>query len=111
MRLAFLFFLTLVFLPLFVFSQDELSLAGKWDVAFDTNLDGGAHRWLNAKFPYKMPLPGTTDEAGLGDSLTLKPSLEREALYQLAVNIAISVRPGIGVPSSFQPVGRVNKSN
>ncbi len=53
-------------------------------MAFDTNLDGGAHRWLKNKYPHKMRLPGTTDDAGLGDSLTLKPSLERESLYQLA---------------------------
>ena len=35
-------------------------------------------------YPYKLQLPGTTDDAGLGDTLTLKPSLTRESLYQLA---------------------------
>ncbi len=79
-----LFFLLLILSPLSLSAQSELTLAGEWDVAFDTNLDGGAHRWLKNKYPYKMHLPGTTDEAGLGDSLTLKPSLDREALYQLA---------------------------
>ncbi|MBC7570080.1 MAG: glycoside hydrolase family 2 [Spirosoma sp.] len=82
MRLLYLLLLTL--LPLSLSAQTNLSLAGEWDVAFDTNLDGGAHRWLKNKYPYKMHFPGTTDEAGLGDSLTLKPSLNREALYQLA---------------------------
>lgn len=84
MRQIAFFFLSLAFLPVSVSAQNELSLAGEWDVAFDTNLDGGAHRWLKSKYPYKMYLPGTTDEAGLGDTFTLKPSLEREALYQLA---------------------------
>ena len=79
-----LFFLFLTLFPLILSAQSDLSLAGEWDVAFDTNLDGGVHRWLKNKYPYKMHLPGTTDEAGLGDSLTLKPSLDREALYQLA---------------------------
>ncbi|WP_020602945.1 glycoside hydrolase family 2 [Spirosoma spitsbergense] len=84
MRLIIRFLFALTLLPLSLSAQDELSLAGEWDVAFDTNLDGGAHRWLKNKYPHTMPLPGTTDEAGLGDSLTLKPSLDREALYQLA---------------------------
>lgn len=82
MRVLFLLFLTLF--PISLSAQSELSLAGEWEVAFDTNLDGGVHRWLKNKYPYKMQLPGTTDEAGLGDLLTLKPSLDREALYQLA---------------------------
>jgi hypothetical protein len=82
MHFFFLLFLTLF--PISLSAQSELSLAGEWDLAFDKNLDGGVHRWLKNKYPYKMQLPGTTDEAGLGDSLTLKPLLDREALYQLA---------------------------
>ncbi|MGF7217258.1 hypothetical protein GGR92_003431 [Spirosoma lacussanchae] len=65
-------------------AQDKLSLAGTWEVAFDKGDDAGAHRFQNRPFPYKMQLPGTTDEARLGDSLTLKPALNRESLYQLA---------------------------
>lgn len=76
--------LPFLLLPLFAQAQDNLSLAGQWDVAFDTGDDAGSHRWLTRTFPYKMHLPGTTDEAHLGDSLTIKPTLTRESLYQLA---------------------------
>lgn len=79
-NLLLLFFL----LPYVAFAQQELSLAGEWEVAFDKGDDAGAHRWLYNAFPHKIQLPGTTDRAGLGDSLTLKPSLNRESLYQLA---------------------------
>lgn len=85
MRLLIFYLLTLFSLPLSVRAQTELSLAGEWEVAFDKSDDGaGAHRWMKRLFPHKMPLPGTTDEAHLGDPLTLKPTLTRESLYQLA---------------------------
>ena len=84
MRLITFFFLVLLLLPLFSYSQDVLSLTGEWEVGFDKGDDFGATRWLKRPYPYKMELPGTTDEAGLGDSLTLQPSLTRESLYQLA---------------------------
>ena len=80
-----LFLLCIILSSLPVRAQIELSLAGEWEVAFDPGDDGaGAHRWMKRTFPHKMPLPGTTDEARLGDSLTLKPTLTRESLYQLA---------------------------
>ena len=106
MRQTILLFLSLIVLPVFAFAQDELSLAGEWDVAFDTNLDAGAHRWLSNKYPYKMTLPGTTDEAGLGDSLTMKPSLDREALYQLARKHryigTVWYRRTVNIPANWQ---------
>ena len=76
--------LLLAFLPLSLFAQSMLSLAGEWEVALDKGVDAGVNRAMKGKFPHQMHLPGTTDEAGLGDSLTLQPSLKREALYQLA---------------------------
>lgn len=69
-------------LPLFSHAQESLSLAGEWEVAFDID-DAGAHRFLTRKFPHKMQLPGTTDEAGLGDTISIEPSLTKASLYQL----------------------------
>ncbi len=100
----FLFCFTVSVLP--AFAQNELSLAGQWDVMLDTGLDPGVNRLLKRPFPYKMQLPGTTDEAGLGDSLTLKPSLTRESLYQLArrhrfVGTAV-YRRTVTIPANWQ---------
>jgi hypothetical protein len=64
-------------------AQESLSLAGEWEVAFDID-DAGSHRMLKRRMPHKIQLPGTTDQAGLGDSLTTKPALNRASLYQLA---------------------------
>ena len=61
-----------------------MSLAGEWAVGFDKGDDFGAPRWLKRPMTQKMQLPGTTDDAGLGEENTLKPSLTRESLYQLA---------------------------
>ncbi len=85
MRLLFVFLFTLC-LPWAVNAQRELSLAGSWEVAFDEGEGVGVHRLKNRSFPFPhhVQLPGTTDEARLGDSLTLKPTLTRESLYQLA---------------------------
>ena len=79
--LRFIFLILLI--PFFSQAQHVLSLAGEWEVAFDSD-DAGSHRLLTRKFPYKINLPSTTDQAELGDSLSIKPSLSRESLYQLA---------------------------
>lgn len=84
MRLLIFSLLTLIGFPCAVCAQTELSLAGEWEVAFDKGDDFGAHRWMTQPFRHKMRLPGTTDDAKLGEALTLKPSLTRESLYQLA---------------------------
>ncbi|MCF2443419.1 glycoside hydrolase family 2 [Dyadobacter sp. CY345] len=70
-------------LPLLSYGQKSISLAGEWEVAFDSD-DAGSHRFLKRKFSGKINLPGTTDEASMGDTIKFKPSLTRESLYQLA---------------------------
>lgn len=75
--------LCILFLPLLSHAQQTLTLAGEWEVTFDSG-DAGSHRMLTRKFSDKIILPSTTDQAKLGDSLTIKPSLQRESLYQLA---------------------------
>ena len=73
----------ILFFPLMAQAQHTLTLAGEWEVTFDSD-DAGSHRMLKSKFSGKINLPSTTDQAQLGDSLTIKPSLNRESLYQLA---------------------------
>jgi beta-galactosidase/beta-glucuronidase len=83
MRRNLLFLLLAIILPVLSYAQKNLSLAGEWEVAFDAD-DAGSHRQVSRSFPYKVHLPGTTDQQGLGDSLAITPSLTRESLYQLA---------------------------
>ena len=75
--------LYILLIPLISHAQNTITLSGEWEVTFDSD-DAGSHRMLTRKFPYKINLPSTTDEAQLGDSITIKPSLKRESLYQLA---------------------------
>ncbi len=84
MRLFLLFLIGIAFLPKDLSAQNELSLAGEWEVGLDRGDDFGAQRWIKRPMTDKIQLPGTTDEAGLGDPLTIKPSLTRESLYQPA---------------------------
>jgi hypothetical protein len=83
MRRNLLFLLLAIILPVLSYAQKNLSLAGEWEVAFDAD-DAGSHRQVSRSFSYKVHLPGTTDQQGLGDSLAITPSLTRESLYQLA---------------------------
>jgi hypothetical protein len=76
-------FLLITLIPLTSKAQESLSLAGEWEVAFDID-DAGSHRMLKRRMPHKIQLPGTTDQAGLGEPLTNKPELNRASLYQLA---------------------------
>ncbi|HEV7381137.1 MAG TPA: glycoside hydrolase family 2, partial [Dyadobacter sp.] len=81
-RILYLFLLSTLF-SLSATAQESLSLAGEWEVAFDID-DAGSHRMLKRRMPHKIQLPGTTDQAGLGEALKTKPELNRESLYQLA---------------------------
>ena len=60
-----------------------LSLAGEWQVALDSLDVGVEQRWFEGGFTRRMPLPGTTDEAGLGIANTLAPSLEKPQILHL----------------------------
>lgn len=72
------------------------SLAGSWNVKLDPKDEGLAQRWFDAghSFDGAMALPGTTDEAGLGNpakklrplpDTTVLRGLQRKVTYEGAV--------------------------
>ena len=73
---------TLLLIPSLSVAQQKISLAGEWEIVFESD-DAGSHRMLTRKFSDKINLPLTTDEAKLGDSLNIEPLLNRKVLYQL----------------------------
>lgn len=61
----------------------RLSLAGEWQVALDSLDQGDSLGWNNSSFPAEIWLPGTTDQAGLGEPCTLEPELTKPQLLHL----------------------------
>ena len=65
-------------------AQQTISLAGAWTVRLDENKIGEAQQWYNQQFEGKIQLPGTLDDAGIGNPPTLTAdSLTREVLLRL----------------------------
>ena len=63
--------------------SQQISLAGKWNVALDSLSIGETAGWYR-EIPGRMiKLPGTTDEAGLGIPNALKPKMEKPQLTHL----------------------------
>jgi hypothetical protein len=65
--------------------DDSQSLAGEWQVRLDPKIVGASQNWISpdARFEQKINLPGTTDEAGLGVPLAMKPIVSKEGLARL----------------------------
>ena len=66
-------------------ADKSISLAGKWQVRLDPKIIGLSENWMAADmcFDESITLPGTTDEAGLGTPLTMKPDSSKEGLARL----------------------------
>lgn len=66
--------------------EEEINLAGTWSFRLDSLKTGEQEKWYNKPglfFDQKIKLPGTTDDAGLGTPLKLKPVLTREVMLHL----------------------------
>jgi hypothetical protein len=65
--------------------DDSQSLAGEWQVRLDPKIVGASQNWISseARFEQRIKLPGTTDEAGLGVDLAMKPIVSKEGLARL----------------------------
>lgn len=61
------------------------SLAGRWQVRLDPKNIGMSQDWTaaDASFDQTIQLPGTTDQAGLGEPLSTQPILSKEGLSRL----------------------------
>ena len=79
------FFLLIMMSQYLQASDDSKSLAGEWQVRLDPKIVGASQNWISpdARFEQKINLPGTTDEAGLGVPLAMKPIVSKEGLARL----------------------------
>lgn len=66
-----------------LFSQTKLNLSGQWTVALDSLDIGVKEQWENRLFDTQLSLPGTLDDAKLGNPNTLTPELEKLQLTHL----------------------------
>ncbi|MDP4237858.1 MAG: glycoside hydrolase family 2 TIM barrel-domain containing protein [Bacteroidota bacterium] len=79
--------LTLFFLSLTVFSgfatESKINLSGIWTVKLDSNDIGISKKWFSTSFQEKISLPGTTDDAKMGNPNILLPELRRPQVSHL----------------------------
>jgi hypothetical protein len=65
-------------------AQDIISLAGEWTVRLDEQKVGEQQQWFTKTFEKKIRLPGTLDDAGIGDLPKVSAdSLNKEVLLHL----------------------------
>ncbi|MCX2452409.1 glycoside hydrolase family 2 [Pedobacter sp. PLR] len=70
-----------------IIGEDRINLAGVWSFRMDSLNIGEQEKWYNKSaqfFNQKIKLPGTTDDAGLGNPLQLKPELKRNVMLHLS---------------------------
>jgi len=80
-----LFFLFLFGYSLQLFAQETLSLAGEWGVRLDPQKTGEQQGWYKQVFEKKIQLPGTLDDAGIGEPPTLTDQqVEKDVMLHLA---------------------------
>lgn len=77
--------LTLLLLSISVTGKpdERINLAGKWTVSLDSANIGIKESWGGKLYKSFIHLPGTTDDAKLGNKCTLKPALEKPQLLHL----------------------------
>lgn len=61
----------------------SIDLSGEWKIALDSMDRGEREEWYKKEFCQTISLPGTTDDAGLGISNSLEPTLEKPQLLRL----------------------------
>lgn len=77
--------LTLLLLGISVTGKpdERINLSGKWTVSLDSANVGIKESWGGKLYKSFIHLPGTTDDAKLGNKCTLKPALEKPQLLHL----------------------------
>lgn len=61
-----------------IHAQDIISLAGDWTVRLDEQKMGEQQQWFKQKFEKQIHLPGTLDDAGIGNP----PTLSTDSVYK-----------------------------
>lgn len=64
-------------------SVEKLDLSGQWTVCLDSTDVGITQSWSGKLYENPITLPGTTDEAKLGNKCTLEPALAKPQLLHL----------------------------
>lgn len=64
-------------------SNNEIDLAGQWEVTLDSLDQGITDEWYQKSFPDQITLPGTLCDAGYGTPCSLKPVMEKEIFLNL----------------------------
>jgi hypothetical protein len=64
--------------------QQELDLSGQWTYQLDSLSAGEKEGWYNKLFERSLQLPGTLDDAGIGNAHDLTVRFEKATLLQLA---------------------------
>ncbi|NEU07041.1 glycoside hydrolase family 2 [Flavihumibacter sp. R14] len=68
-----------------VAAQEKLSLAGRWNVKLDSQNEGVKQKWFTQEFEKAIQLPGTLDDAGIGEKTSLSDEkMEKEVVLKLA---------------------------
>ncbi|WP_431215401.1 hypothetical protein ACQ86N_12300 [Puia sp. P3] len=67
-----------------LFAQETLSLAGGWSVRIDPQKTGEQQGWYKQAYEKKIQLPGTLDDAGIGEPPTLTDQrVEKDVMVHL----------------------------
>jgi len=65
--------------------EPHISLSGKWQVVLDTLNIGEKEKWADTKLiGTEISLPGTLDDAGIGEPNTMKPAINNYVMSNLA---------------------------
>lgn len=65
-------------------TQQEISLAGDWQVKLDPENKGASEQWAQNGFDgEKISLPGTLDDAKMGTKSTMKPEINNDVMAHL----------------------------
>ena len=82
--LRILFIYSLFFTALTGKAQETLSLAGQWKVKLDSQNEGIQQKWFTREFERTIQLPGTLDDAGIGEKSSLsEEKMEKEVVLKL----------------------------
>src|SRR5882757_9791591 len=65
-------------------AQETISLAGDWTVRLDEQKKGEQQQWYKQGFDTKIHLPGTLDDAGIGQPPAPATGLTKETMMHLA---------------------------
>jgi hypothetical protein len=102
------FVLILVATRIFAQTEGSISLAGNWYFKVDSLNEGEAAKWYNKPpsfFKQLIKLPGTMDDAGIGNPVNVQPALKREVMLHLWRKVSYTgaawYKKQVSIPASW----------